>query len=656
MRIRQDLFRLTTALVAVSLVLGPVIPTVARAQPAPNEAPQPGDVDPPARVGRLARVSGTVSFHAAEADHWDPAQVNWPVSSGNAFWTDQGGSAEIELPNGRVVMDSGTEFDVDTLDDHQLASTVRQGQVYLRVAGLAQGESITVQTPRGSATVSAPGRYQIAAGDTDNPTRLTVYEGAAAIGGQQVPPGQSAELTGTDNFATNLVPAPAGDPFLATAEAREQVRRPAGGAPPPAQVAQMPGGQDLGGYGTWTSSPEYGSVWYPQVAPGWAPYRTGHWAFVQPWGWTWIDDAPWGFAPFHYGRWVEVGGLWAWAPGVYGGVGVSMPLIYAPALVAFFGLGVGVGIMAGGVGWVPLGWHEPYRPWYHASPGYFRNINEAHGSNFNINNNASMRDFHNSRAATVVPAGVMTGSRPVASAARPLQAGQLAQAHPVLGRQPVQPSIATAGVTSGMARQMHLGAPAGGAGAPVRPAAPGPALHGVQARPALAPHTLASPTPAPHGAPGAPPSGAHPAGMPGTPPAQGGGRPVFGAPPTLPPPGGQRPPGAVGAGVPAPHVATPMGRPGAPTGTQPHPSGAPAPHIATPMGQPGGGQPHPASVPHPVAPAPHPQPVPQQHFAPPVQHAAPPPPVQHMAPPPVQHAAPPPAQHAAPAKREPEKP
>jgi len=54
----------------------------------------------------------------------------------------------------------------------------------------------------------------------------------------------------------------------------------------------------------------YGSVWYPNVPPGWAPYREGHWAWVEPWGWTWVDDAPWGFAPFHYGRWVNAGGRW----------------------------------------------------------------------------------------------------------------------------------------------------------------------------------------------------------------------------------------------------------------------------------------------------------------------------------------------------------
>ena len=48
---------------------------------------------------------------------------------------------------------------------------------------------------------------------------------------------------------------------------------------------------------------------------GWAPYSTGHWAWVRPWGWTWVDDAPWGFAPFHYGRWVYHRNTWCWAPG-----------------------------------------------------------------------------------------------------------------------------------------------------------------------------------------------------------------------------------------------------------------------------------------------------------------------------------------------------
>ena len=119
---------------------------------------------------------------------------------------------------------------------------------------------------------------------------------------------------------------------------------------------------------TGAPAPEYGQVWYPPVSPGWVPYRQGHWAYVAPWGWTWIDDAPWGFAPFHYGRWVQIGGRWAWTPGA---VAVAEPPVYAPALVAFIGIGAGVALGAalasGSIGWVPLGPREPFRPWYHAS-------------------------------------------------------------------------------------------------------------------------------------------------------------------------------------------------------------------------------------------------------------------------------------------------
>src|SRR5436190_15810693 len=118
-------------------------------------------------------------------------------------------------------------------------------------------------------------------------------------------------------------------------------------------VAAMPGGDELAQYGSWVESPEYGQAWYPQVAPDWAPYRDGHWAYVAPWGWTWVDSAPWGFAPFHYGRWAHIGGRWGWYPG---GLVAGRPVpVYAPALVTFFGVGAAVGVgaalAAGRIGW-----------------------------------------------------------------------------------------------------------------------------------------------------------------------------------------------------------------------------------------------------------------------------------------------------------------
>ena len=99
---------------------------------------------------------------------------------------------------------------------------------------------------------------------------------------------------------------------------------------------------------------------------------------MQPWGWTWVDDAPWGFAPSHYGRWVRVGNRWAWSPGSY----VGRP-VYAPALVTFFG-GDGWSVNAS-VGptysWVPLGWNEPFVPWYSYTPNYWRQVNRPYVRN-----------------------------------------------------------------------------------------------------------------------------------------------------------------------------------------------------------------------------------------------------------------------------------
>ena len=58
------------------------------------------------------------------------------------------------------------------------------------------------------------------------------------------------------------------------------------------------GYEDLDDYGDWRDDSNYGHVWFPnRVAVGWAPYHTGHWAWIDPWGYTWVDDSPWGYAP-----------------------------------------------------------------------------------------------------------------------------------------------------------------------------------------------------------------------------------------------------------------------------------------------------------------------------------------------------------------------
>jgi hypothetical protein len=194
------------------------------------------------------------------------------------------------------------------------------------------------------------------------------------------------------------------------------------------------GYEDLDQYGTWRMVPPYGMVWVPAgVGPGWAPYHSGHWAWVEPWGWTWIDDAPWGFAPFHYGRWAYAG-FWFWLPGT-----IAPRPVYAPALVAFVG-GPGFGVSAafgvgGGVAWFALGPGELYRPVYRVSPAYVQQVNIRYGV---VDVNVVNMNYVNRGvpgAVIAVPQAAFVGARPVAGVAVAVDARELDHA-PVIGAAP----------------------------------------------------------------------------------------------------------------------------------------------------------------------------------------------------------------------------
>ncbi len=322
MRTRDRLFRLTAVVTASGFVLAQITPLPAVAQgvppPPPFTAPtQQTGGDPPARVGRLAVATGTVSYHTQDDAQWSPAVVNYPVTAGNAYWTQPDAQAEIEVSASRIAMAPATELDVTALDDTTFQAAEPQGESYLRIRAGAPGESYAVQTPRGLVTLASPGRYDVAAGDTQTPTSVIVIDGSAQVTGPglslQVVAGQAATITGTDTFQGQVGPAQP-DPYPTAMLSRDQPPQQAVAAP--AVVATMTGGDDLAAYGSWSDSPDYGQVWYPQVAADWVPYSDGSWSYcVAPWGWTWVDDAPWGWAPFHYGRWAQFGGRWGWSAG-----------------------------------------------------------------------------------------------------------------------------------------------------------------------------------------------------------------------------------------------------------------------------------------------------------------------------------------------------
>lgn len=675
-------FRLCATTVFAGLLMVPTAGPAALAQPAPPAAApgQPAE-NPPERVGWLQQISGGVSFHAADAEQWSPAAANYPLASGDALWTEQNASARALISASVIATAGGTELDITTLDANGLQTTLPQGEIYLHLRGLAPSETWSAQTPRGLVTFAHAGRYGVTAGDTQDPTTVTVLEGSAQISGPgfslQVAAGQTASVAGAQTFQASVGMAQV-DAFLAAKQQAEQAL-PAAATAAPAVVTEMPGGDDLSSYGTWSDTTANGQVWYPQVAAGWVPYREGHWAYVPPWGWTWIDDDPWGFAPFHYGRWAQIGGRWGWMPGA---VAVTAPPVYAPALVAFFGVGIDAAIGSGTVGWFPLGPHEPYHPWYRASDGYLQAVNRRDVTDVTvINRNVEINQFVNRSAVTAVPAAAMAESQPVRQVAVRVDPRLLASARPVVGTAPIRPTVATAGFTPNLARQMHL--PTAPRGAPVSAhVAPGPAIHaaplvhGVAARPPLPPLPQHPAGAAPHGQarpagvvapalrrPGevGPPPIAHP--VPGAEIQQHGATPAGVARPGEAPAGAEhRPP----AGAPQPQrvqeqrpehpasVPQPPGeRPAAQAGA---PRAAPAPEHASPAAE--------HAAPHPPPPEAHPAPAaraPEEHVAPPVHAPAPevhaPPPAHAL--PPEQRPAPPvhapaPEVHAPPPKHAPE--
>lgn len=489
---------------------------------------QNAQTDPPARVGRLAYIEGTVSFHDAQQDTWSPASANAPLTTGDGLWTEPTGHDEIAIAGTRVRMDGDTQLDMLAIDDSQVRLQLDQGRLDIKAFNFDNSQPYQILTPRGTVTLEQQGDYYIHAGSTDDPTLLGVRAGAAQI---QTPDGQVlavragevGEVTGT-GATLQLVTVRSAPPVVPAywAQRDQQITW----AQPQYLSADVTGYEDMAAYGAWTADPQYGQVWYPNAAPtGWAPYTTGSWSYVAPWGWTWVDAQPWGFAPYHYGRWANRDGRWLWLPPQR-----SDPAIYAPALVAFMGgaeLGIAIGAASSGpVGWFPLGPNEPYVPPYTTDRAYYERLNQNAGVQAAILNDRWQRaqghatpaanqpneTFANRRFATVVPANAFVSSRPVQGAEIKVSADKLASAPVAAVAAPPAPGRPIASTQPGPANAAGRGpaaqTPPAGMETLGRPAAaahataPGPKIASLRANepnaahpalPPLAPRTGSAP-------------------------------------------------------------------------------------------------------------------------------------------------------------------
>jgi hypothetical protein len=399
---------------------------------------QAAPADPPARVGTVSVVEGSVVFAPAGETEWANLPRNRPVTKGDRLWTDEGARAELHFGSSVLHMASRTFVEVMAVDDDVVQLAVNEGTVNARVRELRAGDNFEITTPQLALRATQPGDWRIDVDPGQGLTRVASHGGVAVLYGaggnvQQVTSGQQVAFTGRDLTQVGAPPLQFGDFERWAADRNRAEDQSIASRYIPREVV---GYQELDQNGTWAQDPTYGPVWYPQVtAADWAPYRYGRWEWIAPWGWTWIDDAPWGFAPFHYGRWAMVGSRWCWVPGPLG----RHP-VYAPALVAFVGgTGGNLTVSSGpGIGWYPLAPGEIWQPFVDASPVYARNVNRYLVTDSRYFNTGPHRFMRRPDAITTVRIDDFNRGRPVHQRWARVAPADIARVQPMLPPVPLR--------------------------------------------------------------------------------------------------------------------------------------------------------------------------------------------------------------------------
>jgi hypothetical protein len=380
--------------------------------------------DPPDRVARVSYLNGDVSLKPAGTDEWAPPDLNRPLTTDDQLSLERNARAELQAGSSVIQLGGGVAFSFSELSDTVLQARVTDGAIHLSVRRLQKEEVVEIDTPQSAITITKPGEYRIEVLDDGTHTLVKTYSGECQVSGNnestRLQPHEQIVLDDSGQAVADRKEFTPPDDFDRWAQTRnDQLNRSASSQYVAPDVI---GHEELDHYGDWVTAPDYGYVWYPHIAVGWAPYSYGHWAWVSPWGWTWVDSAPWGFAPFHYGRWAYIDSRWGWVPGP-----IHVHPVYAPALVAWVGgpsFGVSLSFGAN-VGWFPLAPHEVYVPGYHCSSYHIHSVNYANTVIVNntiinrayVNRSTPIEYQHRSmrNAVTVVSHDTFVSARPVNS-------------------------------------------------------------------------------------------------------------------------------------------------------------------------------------------------------------------------------------------------
>ena len=349
------------------------------------------DQGPPERaVARISLINGDVSVRRGDSGDVIAAVVNAPITVEDRLLTASSSRAEIQFDSSNMLrIGSNAEVRVGDLQYRRYQIQLALGTVTFRVLRASEAQ-IELDTPILGIRPVQPGIYRVTVRE-DGSTDITVREGEAEIstkrGSERLDAGSTMLVRGSVEDPDFQIAAEFGpdewDRWNSNRD-RDMERSPSRQYVSP----DVYGTEDLDQHGRWVQDSQYGAVWAPTVAPGWAPYQSGRWVWEDYYGWTWVSYDPWGWAPYHYGRWFYGSAGWCWFPG-----SIHSRHYWSPALVGFFGFGgrVGVGFGFGNVGWVPLAPYESFRPWW--GRGSYGNRNATIINNVNVVNT-----YRNSRA------------------------------------------------------------------------------------------------------------------------------------------------------------------------------------------------------------------------------------------------------------------